>query len=166
MKLHSVSGLALLGAATTVHAISTISTYGNKFFYENGTQFFIKGVAYQLTEDDPLVDKTQCALDASLMQELGANSIRVYHVDASSDHSDCMTVFADAGIYLLVDLDTFDTYILPVWSVPRLSFVPNEKMPMLMLLPRYRIALGGTRPSMPGSPRLWMSFNSTTTPWV
>ena len=48
------------------------------------------------------------------MQELGANSIRVYHVDAKSDHDGCMSAFADAGIYTLIDLDTFDTYILPV----------------------------------------------------
>lgn len=113
MRLSSASGLALLGAATTVQAISTISAYGNKFFYENGTQFFLKGVAYQLTESDPLADGDQCARDASLMQDLGANSIRVYHVDPSSDHSACMASFSDAGIYLLVDLDTFDTYILP-----------------------------------------------------
>lgn len=113
MRLSSASGLALLGATTTVQAISTISAYGNKFFYENGTQFFLKGVAYQLTEADPLADGDQCARDASLMQELGANSIRVYHVDPSSDHSACMSSFSDAGIYLLVDLDTFDTYILP-----------------------------------------------------
>lgn len=115
-----MAGLTLLSAASLwtssgVHAISTIATHGNRFFYENGTQFFIKGVAYQLTSDDPLLDKDQCSRDASLMQQLGANAIRVYHVDASSDHSDCMTVFADAGIYLLADLDTFDTYILPVW---------------------------------------------------
>lgn len=29
-----------------------------------------------------------------------------------------MSTLADAGIYLLVDLDTFDTYILPVRPVP------------------------------------------------
>ncbi|KAJ0124979.1 beta (1-3) glucanosyltransferase [Diaporthe amygdali] len=111
MRLSYAVSLALMGA---VHAaVSTISAYGNKFFYENGTQFFLKGVAYQLTEDDPLVDSEQCARDAALMRELGANSIRVYHVDASKDHSDCMSTLADAGIYLLVDLDTFDTYILP-----------------------------------------------------
>ena len=52
------------------------------------------------------------------MRDLGVNSIRVYHVDASKDHSDCMSTLADAGIYLLVDLDTFDTYILPVRAVP------------------------------------------------
>jgi 1,3-beta-glucanosyltransferase GAS1 len=53
-------------------------------------------------------------LDAALMQTLGTNSIRVYHVDASADHSGCMGVFAKAGIYVLVDLDTFSSYILPV----------------------------------------------------
>ncbi|KAH8778775.1 Glucanosyltransferase-domain-containing protein [Diaporthe sp. PMI_573] len=111
MRLSCVVSLALLAAVQA--AVSTISAYGNKFFYENGTQFFLKGVAYQLTSDDPLVDSEQCARDAALMQDLGVNSIRVYHVDASKDHSDCMSTLADAGIYLLVDLDTFDTYILP-----------------------------------------------------
>ena len=69
------------------------------------------GVAYQLVEDDPLVNTTQCKLDAALMQQLGANSIRVYHVDATQDHSGCMNAFAAVGIYLWVDLDSFKTYI-------------------------------------------------------
>ena len=69
------------------------------------------GIAYQLTSDDPLVDSAQCKRDASLMKELGANAIRVYHVDASKDHKDCMSTFADAGIYLFVDLDDFPTQI-------------------------------------------------------
>lgn len=47
------------------------------------------------------------------MEELGANAIRVYHVDADGDHDGCMKAFADAGIYVLLDLDTFNTYILP-----------------------------------------------------
>lgn len=64
-----------------------------------------------MTEDDPLVDTTQCQLDAALMKQLGANSIRVYHVDASEDHSGCMSAFADAGIYAWIDLDSFKTYI-------------------------------------------------------
>ena len=48
------------------------------------------------------------------MQEVGANSIRVYHVDPSGDHKGCMDAFSDAGIYLFVDLDTFTTQIEPV----------------------------------------------------
>lgn len=45
------------------------------------------------------------------MKELGANAIRVYHVDPFADHTGCMKAFADAGIYLFVDLDSFQTYI-------------------------------------------------------
>lgn len=48
------------------------------------------------------------------MQDLGANAIRVYHVDPAGDHRGCMAAFADAGIYLFVDLDDFPTQILPV----------------------------------------------------
>ena len=43
------------------------------------------------------------------MAELGANTIRVYHVDPEQDHDGCMSAFANVGIYLFVDLDTFDT---------------------------------------------------------
>src|SRR4051794_31041438 len=51
------------------------------------------------------------------MKKLGANAIRVYHVDpiqgVFGDHSGCMAAFAAAGIYLFVDLDTFTTDIDP-----------------------------------------------------
>lgn len=68
-------------------------------------------MAYQLTENDPLADTAQCQRDAALMQQLGANSIRVYHVDPTADHDGCMTAFASAGIYAWIDLDSFKTYI-------------------------------------------------------
>jgi hypothetical protein len=67
-----------------------------------------------LIPTDPLVDGTQCGLDAALMKTLGANTIRVYHVDPSANHEPCMTAFANAGIYTFIDLDTFDTQINPV----------------------------------------------------
>lgn len=69
------------------------------------------GIAYQLVPDDPLVDEEQCANDAKLMKTLGTNSIRVYHVDPSAEHDKCMKTFEDAGIYIWLDLDTFDTQI-------------------------------------------------------
>lgn len=72
------------------------------------------GIAYQLIPEDPLLDTTQCTLDAALMKTLGTNAIRVYHVDPKFDHSGCMAAFANAGIYIMVDMDTFTTYILPV----------------------------------------------------
>ncbi|OAP59315.1 hypothetical protein AYL99_06613 [Fonsecaea erecta] len=88
--------LVLAALCATINAIPTISAVG---------------VAYQLVEDDPLVNTTQCKLDAALMQQLGANTIRVYHVDATADHSGCMNAFAAVGIYLFVDMDSFTTYI-------------------------------------------------------
>ncbi|KAI9680414.1 MAG: hypothetical protein M1822_007172 [Bathelium mastoideum] len=125
MMFRSLLLAATAFAATAVCAnVPTISAKGAKFFFSNGTQYFIKGVAYQLTPDDPLVDGNQCKLDASLMQKLGANTIRVYHVDSSQDHASCMTEFANAGIYLFVDLDTFDTQInpdMPSWNQTQLS---------------------------------------------
>ncbi|KAF2399431.1 hypothetical protein EJ06DRAFT_495164 [Trichodelitschia bisporula] len=110
--------------ASTAAAIPTISVKGSKFFDSNGNQFFVKGVAYQLVPDDPLIDNNQCKLDAALMKELGANSIRVYHVDPSGDHRACMSTFADAGIYLWLDLDTFTTQIeqdKPQWNATQLE---------------------------------------------
>ena len=59
-----------------------------------------------------------------MMKDLGANTIRVYHVDASGDHDACMSAFSDAGIYLFVDLDTFDTQItqdVPMWNRTQLT---------------------------------------------
>lgn len=53
------------------------------------------------------------------MKTLGANSIRVYHVDASANHDGCMSAFSDAGIYAWVDLDTLGTYILANGNPPR-----------------------------------------------
>lgn len=108
-----------LAALATVNAIPTISAKGSKFFTSDGNQFYVKGIAYQLVPDDPLIDATQCALDASLMKTIGTNSIRVYHVDPDADHTDCMKAFADAGIYLWLDLDTFNTQIeqtAPKWN--------------------------------------------------
>lgn len=67
------------------------------------------GIAYQLTSLDPLTNATQCTLDATSMADLGANAIRVYHVDPTADHDACMSAFASQGIYLFLDLDTFDT---------------------------------------------------------
>ena len=74
------------------------------------------GVSYQLRPQDPLIDTEQCRRDAELMKKLGTNSLRVYHVDDDADHDGCMKAFADVGIYLLIDIDTFDTYITPVRS--------------------------------------------------
>lgn len=114
--------LALLAAlAVPAMAISPVTVKGSKFFVD-GKQWYMKGVAYQLTDDDPLANGKQCALDATLMKSLGVNSIRVYHVDPSANHDDCMNTFSQAGIYPWIDLDTYESYILqptsltPTWN--------------------------------------------------
>ncbi|KAL8946354.1 MAG: hypothetical protein Q9222_007238 [Ikaeria aurantiellina] len=106
--------LPFFAAITQVLAATpTISAVGSKFFTSDGDQFYIKGIAYQLISTDPLLDVDQCTRDAKQMQDIGANVIRVYHVDPTSDHKGCMDAFADAGIYLFVDLDDFPTQIQP-----------------------------------------------------
>lgn len=121
--MRSILLCALTGLAA-VNAIPTIEVKGSKLFTSEGNQFFVKGIAYQLVPDDPLIDDKQCQLDAKLMGELGANSIRVYHVDPDADHKACMKTFADEGIYLWVDLDTFNTQIEqsgPHWNQSQLE---------------------------------------------
>jgi len=56
------------------------------------------------------------------MKTLGANTIRVYHVNPKADHDGCMAAFANAGIYLLVDLDDFPTDIDPVSKYSTLAW--------------------------------------------
>jgi len=63
------------------------------------------------------------------MKTLGTNSLRVYHVDPKADHDKCMAVFDNAGIYLMIDLDTFDSYILPVRSTSALEKKSHLTLP-------------------------------------
>ncbi|BFZ59384.1 hypothetical protein YB2330_000393 [Saitoella coloradoensis] len=120
--MHSLSTLvtvALLGCSSLVSAIPTISTKGKKFYDSNGDQFYLKGIAYQRTPDDPLLDANQCKLDFELMASIGTNVIRVYHVDPTQSHTDCMSILEENNIYLLLDLDTFTTQINqsdPTWT--------------------------------------------------
>lgn len=116
----SIAAAVLSGAlfATSVAAadLPSIVIKGSHFFYPNGTEFFIKGVAYQqdvstngttsgtATFTDPLADVAGCKRDIPILQELGTNTIRVYAINASADHSACMALLANAGIYLIQDL--------------------------------------------------------------
>ncbi|KAH7412257.1 Glucanosyltransferase-domain-containing protein [Phaeosphaeria sp. MPI-PUGE-AT-0046c] len=119
VRISTAFALAAIAYTTGVDGIPTISAKGSKFFTSDGNQFYVKGIAYQLVPDDPLISSTQCSLDASLMKTVGMNSIRVYHVDPAGNHDACMKAFADAGIYIWLDLDTFNTQIYegaPKWN--------------------------------------------------
>lgn len=74
---------------------------------------FMKGVAYQAsvtnstttsTFVDPLADAAGCKRDIPKLQELGTNVIRVYAIDTTADHTQCMQMLNDAGIYVVSDL--------------------------------------------------------------
>lgn len=54
---------------------------------------------------DPLSDPDTCERDLAYFEELGINTIRVYSIDNTADHTECMNKFADAGIYLILDVN-------------------------------------------------------------
>ena len=61
---------------------------------------------YQDGVDDPLSVPEQCELDASLMKNLLVNTIRVYSVNNDLSHDQCMKIFEEHGIYVVISLDT------------------------------------------------------------
>ncbi|EGX90711.1 EPD1, essential for pseudohyphal development protein 1 [Cordyceps militaris CM01] len=127
----AVSLLALAGAAAAAD-LPAIVAKGSKFFYPNGTQFFMKGIAYQrdigaagAKSDptakymDPLADKDACKRDVPYLQDLNINIIRTYAIDPKEDHSYCMGLLQDAGIYVVSDLSEPATSINrddPQWN--------------------------------------------------
>lgn len=135
-------GIATVAAAATsmlvgraVADVDPIVIKGSKFFYGgNGTQFFMRGVAYQQEYStnsstqsdeagghykDPLADVAGCTRDIPILEELRTNTIRVYALDPTADHKECMTMLADAGIYVVADLSQPDNSIIrndPQWD--------------------------------------------------
>jgi len=134
MMSWSVLAAALAFTAPALASVPAIKITGAKFFYENnGTEFFIRGVAYQEPYDgsgtstsagtvnfiDPLADEASCARDLPYLLELNTNVVRVYAVDPNADHSGCMNLFGNAGIYVLADLSSPDQSInrdSPSWD--------------------------------------------------
>ncbi|GJC90947.1 1,3-beta-glucanosyltransferase ARB_07487 [Colletotrichum liriopes] len=114
-KVATVFSAALL-LASNAAALDPIVMKGTKFFYENGTQFFMKGIAYQQDTaaaggesktgeyKDPLADETSCKRDVPILAKAGTNTIRTYAIDPKNNHDACMKLLSDAGIYVVSDL--------------------------------------------------------------
>ncbi|KAK2049849.1 glycolipid anchored surface protein [Colletotrichum somersetense] len=112
----SFAVLSALALAHSAGALDPIIMKGTKFFYTNGTQFFMKGIAYQqdtaaaggesVTGEykDPLADEAACRRDIPILVNAGTNTIRTYAIDPRNDHSACMKMLSDAGIYVVSDL--------------------------------------------------------------
>lgn len=128
----SFAASLLLGQASA--ALPPIIMKGTKFFYENGTQFFMKGIAYQqefgapgavaTSKDvkyaDPLANPAACKRDVPLLKALNTNTIRTYAIDPKADHDECMKLLDEAGIYVISDLSEPELSINrddPKWNV-------------------------------------------------
>ncbi|KAK9449393.1 Glucanosyltransferase-domain-containing protein [Limtongia smithiae] len=116
-SLSTASAVAALAGSLFAPAVNAISTkeISGRYFVDSdtGEPFFLKGVDYQpggssTFEEgtDPLAETEACARDIYLFEQLGVNTIRVYSVDPSLDHDVCMTLLAEAGIYLVLDVNT------------------------------------------------------------
>ncbi|KAF2702633.1 carbohydrate-binding module family 43 protein [Pleomassaria siparia CBS 279.74] len=141
MKSFTFAAAAAAVLAWTASAVDVdpIVISGTKFFYKtNGTQFFLRGVAYQqgigpnTTQPsngayiDPLADSAACKRDIPYLTQLRTNTIRVYAVDPTQNHDDCMNALAAAGIYVVADL-----------SQPNESINRNDPQWTTTLLKRY-----------------------------
>ncbi|KAJ5234390.1 uncharacterized protein N7469_003558 [Penicillium citrinum] len=132
MKFSLLAGLSLVGTALAKSSIPSIEVKGKKFFYSNnGTEFFIRGVAYQANFDgtakssgsdsyvDPLVDAATCKRDIPYLLSLRTNVVRTYAINPNQSHDDCMNALADAGIYVISDLSAPEESIVsanPEWN--------------------------------------------------
>lgn len=57
-----------------------------------------------LENGDDLSDTLRCQIDASLMKDLGINTVYVFLVNPNISHSGCMQAFDSQGIYLWIDV--------------------------------------------------------------
>lgn len=102
--------LLFLLQALSALAISPVIIKGNAF-WKDGLRFYIRGVDYQpggssaTDVSDPLSDKQVCQRDVAKFKDLGINTVRVYSVDPTKNHDDCMKLFEENDIHLILDVN-------------------------------------------------------------
>ncbi|KAL9603996.1 MAG: hypothetical protein Q9219_000758 [cf. Caloplaca sp. 3 TL-2023] len=129
--MKTTASLAVAIGATTAFAgalaprassLPKITVKGNAFF-AGSERFYIRGVDYQpggaSDAADPIADPTVCKRDIAEFKKLGINTVRIYTIDNSKDHTECMKELADAGIYLALDVNT------PKYSIRRDKPAPS-----------------------------------------
>ncbi|GBF63898.1 1,3-beta-glucanosyltransferase [Trichophyton mentagrophytes] len=108
--------VAFGAASALAGSVTPITIKGNAFF-KGDERFYIRGVDYQPGGSskvvDPIADVDLCKRDIKYFKELGLNTIRVYTIDNTKNHDECMKLLADAGIYLVLDVNT------PKYSINR-----------------------------------------------
>ncbi|KAK4556854.1 1,3-beta-glucanosyltransferase [Recurvomyces mirabilis] len=96
-------------SGTSSGSLPTVTVKGNAFF-AGSNRFYIRGVDYQpggsSGASDPIADINSCKRDIVEFQKLGINTVRVYTVDNTANHDECMSALAAAGIYLALDVNT------------------------------------------------------------
>ncbi|KAI1980977.1 1,3-beta-glucanosyltransferase [Ophidiomyces ophidiicola] len=118
----SLVAATALGASTALAKTDPVTVKGNAFFAGNN-RFYVRGVDYQPGGTsklvDPLADPTICKRDIEYFKKLGLNTVRIYTVDNSKSHEECMRALSDAGIYLVLDVNT------PKYSINRNDPAPS-----------------------------------------
>lgn len=103
------AGVASAASVKRSGNLTAVTVKGNAFFVGDD-RFYIRGVDYQPggSSDvaDPIADEDGCNRDIPEFQKLGINTIRVYTVDNTANHDACMSALSDAGIYLVLDVNT------------------------------------------------------------
>ncbi|KXT12487.1 hypothetical protein AC579_7368 [Pseudocercospora musae] len=103
-------------------SVPPVTVKGNAFF-AGDKRFYIRGVDYQpggsSKAEDPIADTATCHRDIAEFKKLGINTVRVYTVDNTANHDECMSALADAGIYLALDVNS------PKYSLNRADPAPS-----------------------------------------
>lgn len=115
--------LSALISSSLVDALLPIHTKGGRFIQpsspkndaSDNTVFFVRGIDYQpggsssyssKSGKDALTDEELCARDAFVFQQLGINTIRIYSLNPDLNHDKCMTILNNAGIYVILDVNS------------------------------------------------------------